>query len=262
MSNRIKSGLSSLAFSMASRPLAASPHTVNPEQLSSRARTAARMAAWSSTMRMESKLRSSGEPQRSSYGAEAQRCGQFTGYQLSKSHGLVTIGYPLLRRASDWPFSARDVNQSPSIRVVRPRGVQSLPIKSRYFSVGAYWLKPVSRIDRACAGEDRTIPLIQRRSHPGSPSKYARIEFRRYFSVEAFEERMAFIDPPAARYSPLAIPSRQLCSVQCSVSAKRAVLHFSRVRSAYFLASSNWPCCPTRVDNLSAASKCSIAALA
>jgi hypothetical protein len=53
------------------------------------------MAAWSSTMRMESKLRSSGEPQRSSYGAEAQRCGQFTGYQLSKSHGLVTIGYPL-----------------------------------------------------------------------------------------------------------------------------------------------------------------------
>jgi len=167
-----------------------------------------------------------------------------------------------LRRASDWPFSARDVNQSPSIRVVRPRGVQSLPIKSRYFSVGAYWLKPVSRIDRACAGEDRTIPLIQRRSHPGSPSKYARIEFRRYFSVEAFEERMAFIDPPAARYSPLAIPSRQLCSVQCSVSAKRAVLHFSRVRSAYFLASSNWPCCPTRVDNLSGASKCSIAALA
>src|SRR6266404_2714050 len=72
--------------------------------------------------------------------------------------------------------------------------VQSLPIKSRYFSVGAYWLKPVSRIDRACAGEDRTIPLIQRRSHPGSPSKYARIEFRRYFSVEAFKERMAFID--------------------------------------------------------------------
>src|SRR5258708_6674474 len=99
-----------------------------------------------------------------------------------------------VRRASDWPFSARDVNQSPSIRVVRPRGVQSLTIKSRYFSVGAYWLKPVSRIDRACAGEDRTIPLIQRRSHPGSPSKYARIEFRRYFSVEAFKERMAFID--------------------------------------------------------------------
>jgi len=72
MSNRIKSGLSSLAFSMASRPLAASPHTVNPEQLSSRARTAARMAAWSSTMRMESKRRSSGEPERSSYGAESR----------------------------------------------------------------------------------------------------------------------------------------------------------------------------------------------
>jgi hypothetical protein len=59
MSNRIKSGLSSLAFSMASKPLTASPHTANPEQLSSRARTAARMAAWSSTMRMESKRRAS-----------------------------------------------------------------------------------------------------------------------------------------------------------------------------------------------------------
>src|SRR5260370_31731573 len=46
MSNRIKSGLSSLAFSMASKPLTASPHTANLEQLSSRARTAARMAAW------------------------------------------------------------------------------------------------------------------------------------------------------------------------------------------------------------------------
>ncbi len=59
MSNRIKSGLSSLAFSMASKPLTASPHTANLEQLSSRARTAARMAAWSSTMRMVSKRRTS-----------------------------------------------------------------------------------------------------------------------------------------------------------------------------------------------------------
>ncbi len=84
--------------------------------------------------------------------------------------------------------------------------VQSLSIKSRYFSVGAYWLKPVSRIERACAGEDRTIPLIQRRSHPGSPSKYARIEFRRYFSADTFKERIAFINPPAARYRVLLQP--------------------------------------------------------
>src|SRR6266481_9018395 len=67
---------------------------------------------------------------------------------------------------------------------------------------------------------------------------------------------------PAAHYDPLAIPSRQLCSIQCFSSAMRAALHFSRVPSAYFLASSNWPCCPTRPDKLSVASKFSIAVLA
>src|SRR5260370_25156111 len=45
MSNIIKSGLSSLAFSIASKPLTSSPHTANLEQLSSRARTSVRMAA-------------------------------------------------------------------------------------------------------------------------------------------------------------------------------------------------------------------------
>ena len=44
---------------------------------------------------------------------------------------------------------------------------------------------PILRIDRAWTGEERSIPSIQRRSQPGSPSKYARIEFRPYFSVDA-----------------------------------------------------------------------------
>src|SRR5260221_1094199 len=205
MSNRIKSGLSSLAFSMASRPLAASPHTVNPEQLSSRARTAARMAAWSSTMRMESKLRSSGGPQRSSYGAESTT---LWGSSPDTSVRVDFVKVQLLGPPSEEYQSRMSAIRTSGIKESTGRGftTYSLPIKSRYFSVGAYWLKPVSRIDRACAGEDRTIPLIQRRSHPGSPSKYARIEFRRYFSADTFKERIAFINPPAARYRVLLQP--------------------------------------------------------